>query len=136
MKFLVVEDDHTSRLLLQKLLSEYGVTELVENGQLGIEAFTQTLEHKEYYDVIFLDINMPVMTGQEMLTELRRIENHIGSGAHAGVKVVMVTAHNEPKNVMAAFREQCDAFLVKPMDKQGLKSCLEELGLIGDQVSA
>ena len=78
MRFLVVEDDRTSRLLINKLLLEHGETDLAENGKVDLETYTSKLTLEEHHDVISLDIEMPIMSGQEMLMELRGLENRTG----------------------------------------------------------
>lgn len=130
MRTLIVEDDFICRRVMQKFLGPFGDSDIAVNGGEAIKAFTMAMKTGEHYDLICLDIMMPEMDGQAVLYKIRQIEKDHGIGGHEGVKIIMTTALNDPKNVMKAFREQCDGYLVKPIDKQKLVDLLSELGLI------
>jgi two-component system, chemotaxis family, chemotaxis protein CheY len=130
MRTLVVEDDFTSRLLLQKLLAPYGEIHVAANGKEALEAFRAARKEKCAYDLICLDIMMPEMNGQSALKEMRMIEEGEGIPVGRGAKILMTTALKDPKNVMTAFLEMCDGYLVKPIEKGKLLEHLKELGLL------
>jgi two-component system chemotaxis response regulator CheY len=131
MKTLIAEDDFTSRLLLQTILSPYGECHVAVNGREAIEAFTKARNEGAPYDLLCLDIMMPEMDGQAALKEIRAIEEADGILSTFGVKIVMTTALGEPKNVIDAFMELCDAYIIKPVEKAKLLTTLQTLGLIG-----
>ncbi|OHD26744.1 MAG: hypothetical protein A2Y38_10475 [Spirochaetes bacterium GWB1_59_5] len=130
MKALIVEDDFLSRMLLQGLLKPYVVPDVAVNGKEAVEAVRLSLEAKEPYNLICMDIMMPEMDGQEALRHIRDLEKLAGILPTDGVKVIMITALDDKKNIMTAFREQCDTYLVKPLDKSKLVKTLETLNLI------
>lgn len=131
MKTLVVEDDFLARSLLSTLLLEYGICHVAVNGREALAAFEIAFEEGEPYDLICLDIVMPVMDGQQALQEIRRIEKDKGISGLNATKVIMVTAVDDSRNIMQAFRQgQCEAYLTKPLDREKLKGHLKELGLI------
>ncbi len=130
MKALIVEDDLLGRLLLQKLLQPYATPYLAVNGLEAVEAVRLSLEEGEPYDLICMDIMMPEMDGQEALRRIREMESNAGIPPSDGVKVIMISALNDKTNVMTAFREQCDYYLVKPLDKAKLVKSLVDLDLI------
>lgn len=130
MKTLIVEDDFTSRLFLQGLLSPYGDCHLSVNGREAILAFDSALEEKKPYDLVCLDIMIPEMDGQETLKRIREAESGAGIAPSDGVKIIMTTALDDSKNIMAAFREQCDLYLVKPIDRDKLIESLRTMKLI------
>jgi two-component system, chemotaxis family, chemotaxis protein CheY len=129
MKALVAEDDFTSRLLLQKLLSPFGEVHVAVNGTEAIEAYRQAKKAGEPYSLVCLDIMMPEMDGQAVLKEIRGLEEADGINLGHGTKVIMTTALKDRANVMTAFREQCDAYLAKPIDRAKLVGCLKQFGL-------
>jgi two-component system chemotaxis response regulator CheY len=131
MKTLIVEDDFTSRLLLQELLRSYGPCEVAVNGKLAVAAVASALKAKEPFELICLDIMMPEMDGQQALKEIRALENDHGRPSGRGARVLMTTALHDKQNIMQSFREQCDGYLVKPIDKAKLLDHLRELGLAG-----
>jgi two-component system, chemotaxis family, chemotaxis protein CheY len=130
MKVLIVEDDFTSRLLLQKLLAPYGESHIAVNGREAVTAFEQALAERAAYDLICLDIMMPELDGIATLREVRAIETRMGLLEGEGVKVIMCTALKDMKHVSAAYNEFCDSYMVKPVDKAKLIEQLVQLRLI------
>ncbi len=129
MKCLIAEDDFAARKLLRTYLSDYGQCDVAVNGKEAVEAFRNAFEGSEPYDLVCLDIMMPCMDGHQALTAIRHIERERGIGGRDGVKVIMTTALHDSKNVMGAFREGCEAYIVKPIKKQELLEEIYELGL-------
>lgn len=132
MRILVVEDDFVSRTVFTEYLAPYGQVDAAVNGQEGVQAFQAAIEQKKPYQLVCLDIMMPEMDGQEVLRQIRRIEEEQGIAGLDGVKVIMTTALDDFKNIMTAFREQCEAYLVKPIEKGKLIGQMKAMGLIPD----
>lgn len=131
MKTLIVEDDFLARSLLSTLLSEYGVCHVAVNGREALDAIERAFDENDRYDLVCLDIMMPVLDGQEALLELRKMEAVRGIRGLDTTKVIMITAIDDSKNIMKAFRQgQCEAYLTKPLDRIKLMSHVKELGLI------
>ncbi len=130
MRALVVEDDTLSRMLLQKILGEFGECDIAINGFEALNAFKLAHERQQPYELICLDIMMPEMDGHEVLKKIRMAEERQGIKGLAGVKIIMTTALKDRKNIMDAFRQQCEAYLVKPIDKQKLYAYMQEFGLV------
>ena len=130
MRILIMEDDLTSQLLLRKLLEPYGDCNTVDNGPEAVEAFRLARSMGEPYDLVCLDIMVPEMDGQEVLRKIRDLETEQGIFPGRGAKVLMTTALNDGDNVMTAFRELCDGYLVKPIEKIKLLHNLRQLGFI------
>jgi len=130
MKILIAEDDFVSRKLLFKILLNYGECDCAINGKEAIEAFL--IAHKEGtpYDIICLDIMMPIMYGQEVLKKIRNEENKMNIFATNSVKIVMTTALNDSQNILKAFREQCEGYITKPIRKTKIEEMLKKLELI------
>lgn len=130
MKTLIVEDDFTSRLLLQELLRSYGPSHVAVDGKEAVAAVRAALDSGEPYELICLDIMLPGMDGQQALREIRALEEARGLDAGDGATVFMTTALSDKDNVMQAFREQADGYLVKPIAKDKLLAALERAGLV------
>lgn len=130
MKTLIVEDDFTSRLLLQGFLKSHGPSHVAVNGREAVEAVRLALEAVEPYDLICLDIMMPEMDGQQALKEIRALEEARGIIPPGGAKIVMITALGDMKSVFAAYSGLCDAYLTKPTQKAKLLKELRKLALI------
>ena len=130
MKTLIVEDDFTSRLLLQEFLKPYGDVHIAVNGREAVSAVSAALDKRDPYDLICLDVTMPEMDGQEALRIIRATESAIGVAPRAAAKIVMTTALDQSRNIIQAFRALCDAYLVKPISKPKLLAQLKEFQLI------
>jgi two-component system, chemotaxis family, chemotaxis protein CheY len=131
MKALVVEDDFTSRLVLQEMLAKHGIVHVAANGTEALEAFTRAAATTAPYDLICLDIMMPDMDGHEVLQNIRAFEGARGIAGPAATKIFMTSALSDGQNVFKAFREQCEAYLVKPIDRQKLNAQLKAFNLLG-----
>jgi len=130
MKTLIVEDDFTSRILLQKFLAPYGESHVAINGVEAVAAFSTALFSDDPYDLVCLDIMMPEKDGQATLKDIRAIEESKGTLLGDGVKIIMVTALSSMDEKITAFKEACDAYLVKPVDRNKLINLLSTLKLI------
>ncbi len=130
MKCLIVEDASTARMQMGIFLSDHFACEFAENGVEAIEAFNQALEQKQPFDLVCLDIMMPRQDGHETLKQIRQIESEHGIEGLDGVKIIMTTALDDSKNLFGAFREGCEAYLVKPVRRGRLLEEVEKLGLL------
>ena len=125
---LIVDDDLTNRKLLNAMLENVGHCDIAVNGEEAIEFFNLSLKEKNPYNIIFLDIKMPVMNGHETLKNIRKIEEECNTFLGDGVKVVMVTALGDKDNILSAFHEGCEYYLVKPFQQLKLFELIEEMG--------
>jgi len=131
MRVLVVEDDFASQKMMQKLLEEYDV-DVVVDGLEAVEAFKLAWEENRPYSLVFMDIMMPRMDGQESLKRIRQSEKVLNVGSADEVKVIMTTVLEDPKNVVEAFHKGgATSYLIKPISRDKLKAELSRLGLQG-----
>jgi two-component system, chemotaxis family, chemotaxis protein CheY len=130
LKILVVDDDFTNRKVMCGMLSPYGDCDIAVNGKEAIRAFSEAMDHGKKYDLICLDIMMPEMDGQDALKEIRGIERERDIIGFDSVKIIMTTALSDSKNLMQAFQEQCEAYIIKPIRKEKLLEQLHLLGLV------
>lgn len=131
LKILVVEDEFISRALLMEMLAAYGVCHVAVNGREAIEVLRRSMQSGAGYDLVCLDIMMPEMDGQEVLTEIRNMEREFGLSGRRATKVIMTTALTDSQSIMKAFTEGCcEAYLTKPIDRSKLQATLQDLNLI------
>lgn len=130
MKVLIAEDDNISRTIIAKILDRFGTCDSVVDGTEAIEAFKLAWEDDDPYDLVCLDIMMPDMNGQEALKQIRAIERQLGVRGSREVKVIMLTALDDPRSVVEAYyRGGATAYVVKPIETQKLMAELKNLGL-------
>lgn len=130
MKILIVEDEFTSRVVMQKLLLPYGEAHVAVNGQEAVEVFARALTDNEPYDLVCLDIMMPEMDGLQVLKEIRRLEGENGIVGPYWVKIIMTTSVDEPKRILEAFNSQCEAYLIKPIERENFIEQLQKFDLV------
>ncbi len=130
LRSLIVEDDFISRCVLQEIMADYGPCDVVSNGREALAAYRLRLEQANPYTLVCLDIMMPEMSGHEVLQQLRRLETEHGRDGQDGAKVIMTTALNDKEHILAAFREQCDAYLIKPVSLEQTLGALKQLKLL------
>jgi two-component system chemotaxis response regulator CheY len=130
MKTLIVEDDFTSRLLLQEMLRKFGEVHIAVNGREALQAAAVAMDAGAPYDLICLDIMMPEMDGHEALRALRAQEERHGIPLAHGSRIIMTTALDQIRSVIQSFQGFCDAYLVKPIEKATLMEKLKEFELI------
>lgn len=131
MRTLVVEDDYITSQVMQEIMLSFGACDIAEDGAQAIDLFQTAMLTGMLYDVVFLDIMMPEMDGQQVLNKIRHIEELAGIKGLDGVKIVMTTALDDYKNIKTAFTNQAEAYIVKPIDKDKVIKVLMELELLG-----
>lgn len=131
MKCLIAEDHLLSRRILKELLSSQFDCDIAVNGQEAIDSFVLAHESKRPYDVIFMDIMMPVVDGLEALISIRTLERRMEIPHSMAVKVIMTTALDDPHTVVKSFNEcEADSYIVKPLSRHKLADELRKLKLI------
>jgi two-component system chemotaxis response regulator CheY len=130
MRALVVDDDFSNRMMLQRFLRGLGEVDIAVDGEEALEAVRLALATNEPYQLICLDILMPGLDGHEVLVTLRQLEEQgkLPSGQRA--KVIMTTGLSDKDAVMSSFREQADAYIIKPVQKDKLLETVRQWGLM------
>jgi two-component system chemotaxis response regulator CheY len=130
MRTLVVEDELTSRLMMQSVLCGYGECHSAVDGEEALEAVRMAMDCSRTYDLICMDIKMPGMSGVEAVRQIRGIEERHGVLSTRGAKILMATALESPQDVIQSFKALCDEYLVKPIDSRKLLEKLRVMKLI------
>lgn len=130
MNILVVEDDFASRKLAQMLFSVYGHVDVAADGDEAVSALLSDAATAVPYDLVVLDIMLPGKDGQKVLRLLREWEENRGIFGSDAVKVIMMTALDDHTNVMSAFNNQCDGYMVKPIDKEKVNKHMVNFGFV------
>src|SRR5260370_22612906 len=101
-KILVADDDRTTRFAISSMLKKAGYA--VTSAKDGAEALLNI--QKKSFDLAFLDIWMPKLTGLEVLARVRAGESR--------PKIIIITSDRTPESVLRAIREQAHEYLSKP----------------------
>ncbi|WP_246427738.1 response regulator transcription factor [Paenibacillus phyllosphaerae] len=115
---LLVDDERWVRTALRKVIerSEYPY-EVVKECANGLEA----LDWLEYHhaDVVMTDVKMPVMDGLTLVKQLRE--------RHNPPEVVMISGYDDFQYVQSALRAQAADYLLKPVEVEDMRKCLETI---------
>lgn len=119
MRALIVDDSSFIREYLRHLLDRMGVA--CEEAVDGSHALA-VLAAEKNFDLMLLDLNMPVMNGLECIEALRRTQ------LHPGMKVMMVTTEADNCFIARALDHGADEFLMKPFTPESLREKMMLLG--------
>jgi CheY-like chemotaxis protein len=126
LRLLLVDDSWENRMLIQAYLQEepYQI-DVAENGQISVEMFTTGR-----YDLVLMDIQMPVMDG---LSATRAIRDWEGQNGFGPTPILAVTAHALKEDELKSRNAGCDAHLTKPIKKADLLAAIRAHtnGLVG-----
>jgi CheY-like chemotaxis protein len=118
MRVLLAEDHPTNRRVVELILGAAGVDlTCVENGVEAVDAF-----RRYAFDLILMDMQMPLMDGLTAITEIRRIEAETGA---APTTIHVLTANAMPEHISASLAAGADGHLSKPILADAL---LERVG--------
>ena len=120
-RLLLVEDNEFNREIAIELLSPTGVQiETAENGLLAVEAFEQSPEG--YYDLIFMDIQMPVMNGYDAARKIRQLPRRDAES----IWIVAMTANAFVEDIRLSKEAGMNEHCSKPIDSDRLNEILRK----------
>ncbi len=130
MRILIVDDDYGNRRVLESIFSAHGECVLAADGTDALARYVESFDAEMRFDLVLLDVMMPGCDGHEVLKTIRQEEERRGIMGRNGAKIVMVTALEDKASVLGAFRSGCEAYVVKPIDREKLIRTVQDLGLI------
>jgi CheY-like chemotaxis protein len=128
LKVLVAEDHPTNRAVVSLILEPFGVKlTMVEDGQQAVEA-----AERESFDVILMDLQMPVMDGLTAAREIRKLEEALGLPR---TRIVALSANALPEHIAEARAAGMDDHLAKPIRPEALIELLASLPPVADEAA-
>lgn len=124
MRAIIVDDSRAMRTILRRALARHGF-EVYEAGD-GSAALAE-LGKTGALDLALIDWNMPIMTGYELLCELR------SQSVLNKMAIMMVTTETEASQVQRALDAGADEYVKKPFSDEELREKLRLLGFAGEQ---
>jgi len=118
-RLLLVEDNEINRLLVIELLKETGIK--VHTAETGTEAVTMITEGRSTYDLVFMDVQMPVMDGCEATQRIR------ADSRFADLPIVAMTAHAMRNEQLRIMQSGMDAYVSKPIDARNMLQVMRSL---------
>lgn len=123
---LIVEDNAQDAMLLQEALSELQIVKKfyhVDNGSKAISFLKKEFPfgQVDLPDLIFMDINMPILNGHEALKQIKIMPE----AQH--IPVLMLTTSSTKEDVLRAYRNYASSYIVKPDDIYGFDTLVESI---------
>ena len=115
-RILLVEDDDINQIIVEHILAKEGLEiAMASNGEEAIEEI-----RKEAYDLILMDIEMPIMGGMEATPIIRQLPHG------KKVPIVALTAHSIPEKLQEFGEVGMDDYVVKPLDQPKAQAIIEK----------
>lgn len=114
-RVLIVDDVELNREIAVAVIEDAGMqVESAENGQEAVEMLAGSVEG--YYDIVLMDVMMPIMNGYEAAQEIRKLENR----KLADIPIIAMTANAFEEDRIAALKAGMDDHLAKPIQLEKL----------------
>ena len=130
MKILIADDNEAARRLLQLYLAGYGSLVTVNNGIKAIGAFSQAVDTNERFDLVCMDYVMPGIDGIEAIKAIRSIEQEHGISQKDRVRIIMSSAVDQESDIMKAYANGCDSYMIRPDKKERFQKEIQSFGLL------
>lgn len=119
-RFLLVEDNELNREIATDILSlTKASVETAENGQVAVEMFSKSKPN--YYDMIFMDVSMPIMDGYEATSLIRAMDREDAKK----IPIIALTANAFVEDISKAHNAGMDRHIAKPIDTKQLISTMK-----------
>ena len=119
-RILLVEDNELNREIATEIIGMTGVTiDIAENGKIAVEKVMEAPE--KWYDLILMDIQMPIMNGYEATAAIRAL-----TGSRGKVPIIAMTANAFAEDVQLAKNTGMNEHIAKPLDLNKLNDVLKQ----------
>ena len=121
-RILLAEDNELNQEIAVEILGGAGfTTEVAENGKIALEMLQRS--DPGYYQLVLMDVQMPVMSGYEAVREIRQLENQ----RLADIPVIAMTANAFEEDKQEALRNGMDGHIAKPINIELLFTTLNKV---------
>ena len=126
MRFLCAEDNELNAEILMELLKIEGAECIIcENGERVLEAFEQSAPG--YYDMILMDVQMPVMNGYDATRAIRRSTHELAKT----IPIIAMTANAFSEDIQYSLAAGMNAHISKPVDMKTLEKTIRRIKIGG-----
>ena len=123
LKVLIADDHFLIRQFVRNTLQEAKITNVqtAADGNEAIDLVQKAYDAGQPYDIVFLDWNMPTISGLEVLSYFR------AKSEYTNTAFVMLTAESEQQNIMKAIKAGATSYIIKPVSPTDLNKKLFEI---------
>lgn len=132
---LVVDDDDADTLMIEEALGSANVPPVVDRVADGQQALDYLRHGGEFAaatrpDLVLLDLNMPRVGGQQVLTEVKN------DATLKAIPVVVLTTSNADADIIASYRAHANAFVTKPFDLDSFENIVRMINNFYTEIAA
>lgn len=127
MKSLVIDDSKLIGLIMQETLEQYGSCDVAFNPVDGFNKYVKSVNNNIPYDVVYLDLIMPIYNGYQVLEMIRNYEK--SRNAKNSI-IVIVSGIYDEENKKKAIELGADAYFMKPFNITEFTKFFKEKGLL------
>lgn len=122
-RVLIADDHFLIRQFVKRALTDMGMArvDLANDGNEAVDMLGETLTAGGLYDIIFLDWNMPTLSGIDVLSYIR------SKPQYQNAAVIMFTAESEKHNIMKAIKMGATSYILKPISPIDLNKKIREV---------
>lgn len=123
LKVLIADDHFLIRQFVRNTLQDAKITNVqtAADGNEAIDLIQKAHDVNQSYDIVFLDWNMPTISGLEVLSYFR------AKSEYSNTAFVMLTAESEQQNIMKAIKAGATSYIIKPVSPTDLSKKLFEI---------
>jgi len=112
-RILLAEDSPENVFLVQSFLRKYPIEiDVAENGRIALDKTSQSK-----YDLVLMDMQMPIMDGNEAISQIREREFKMNVKASDSLSIIALTANVAKEDIARSFEAGCNSYLTKPVKK-------------------
>ncbi len=128
LRILLVDDSHTILKMSAMMLKRFGYDIITaENGAIAVKLVQEKLASNEKFDVILMDLQMPVMDGLEATQRIRQLEGLLETTTRLKHIIIGMSANSDHETSVSAYEVGVDSFLPKPFRVETFRSTLNTL---------
>lgn len=132
MNILLVEDVTINRVILKNVLQNFNCVNNIDEAKDGIEAIEKIIRaynRNNKYDIIFLDIIMPMQSGYHVLEQIKKYEknNNISNNR---AKIITISSLDSDEEKNKSLKMGADEAIIKPITYNMVKDIFQKWGII------
>lgn len=128
MRLLIVDDNDDFREMLKLRLSSFAHCDTAADGDEAIRMFGFALRSNAPYDLIFLDLNMPVLDGFQTIAAIRDAERNSPNRSRGAVRIILITGLADQLEAARRINSGYEALVSKSQGVNRLLATMRELG--------
>ncbi|MFO8031657.1 MAG: response regulator [Desulfohalobiaceae bacterium] len=129
-RILIVEDSTAVQKRFVSILGVFAECHLAANGQEAVDKFKEFQAQGMDFDLVLMDVIMPVMDGLTAVKEIRAFEAALGLEGGQEAKILIVSTVQEPDKILQAqFDCGADGYITKPFARDTVLRTLKDLGI-------